>query len=170
MKCCLAKAGLITGLVGSRHVDARFTETWGSWSEATGATTGWLPETRHTASWLAGRGFAATLIAESGFTTSGLARNHGATGSWFARVVYRTRGLSVSRWLADEGCAGCWLVVKCLARKGHTACRTARPEHTSRQLAGNWYTGNRLARLQNVADGLVIKCFAGLIFTTNGLT
>ena len=40
MKCCLAEAGLITGLAGSRQVGASFADTWGIWSEATGATTG----------------------------------------------------------------------------------------------------------------------------------
>ena len=40
MKCCFAEAGLIAGLAGSRQVGASFAETWGSWSEAIGATTG----------------------------------------------------------------------------------------------------------------------------------
>lgn len=107
---------------------------------------------------LAGRGFVATLVAESSSAASWLAGKHGATGSWFARVLYRTRGLEVSHWLADEGYGrSCLAVVQWLARGGHTASRFARTEHASRWLAGNGHAGNRLAGLENVADGLAIS-------------
>lgn len=119
---------------------------------------------------MAGRGFAATLIAGSGSNTSWLARKHGATGSWCARALERTRGLAVSHWLADDGYGRSWLAGQWLARGGHIAGRTARTEHTSRRLAENRRVRNRLTSLKNVADGLVISQFAGLIFTALRLT